>query len=144
MWGYRPATCEWVLGRWTPEGVVTDEISTVGAETLTSVPPRARRTVAEAMQQQCGVVPPARMFDGPPHEQTSMTCPVCWAVSFDAGDVRERFCGHCGASHVWPAVAPGRPVTLVTVAGGGGLPSTVGGQGGNGDAAGWASTAVGS
>jgi hypothetical protein len=101
-WRYSPDIRQWVVGTWQGDDVPEDVFGTVAPATLTSAGPGARKAMAEALYRAYGVRPPARVFDGPPGEQSSMTCPVCWRVSFAAKDVRERYCGHC---HAWPESA---------------------------------------
>ena len=98
-WEYDERVQGWVLAIWAADGVPTDVLGTMPAGTLTAIPARTRKAVAEAAQRQHGVMPPARVFDGPPGAQVSMTCGVCWSVSFNPNDARERYCGHC---HAWP------------------------------------------
>jgi hypothetical protein len=99
-WGYLEDTRSWVLGVWTPAGKlaeVVDAAAAVPASSLQAVAPRARHTVAEAMLRQHGVMPAAAVFDGRPGQETTMTCPSCWSVSFDPERVRARSCGSCDA-----------------------------------------------
>jgi hypothetical protein len=106
-WRYSPTAGEWVVGTWREDGEPDEVFGMVSPVTLTTIPVRVRRAVAETLRRQYGVPAPAAVFDGPPGEQMSMTCPACWSVSFNAGDARERYCGAC---HTFPeAVEPEAP-----------------------------------
>lgn len=98
-WEYEARTGEWVLATWTEAGDPVDVFGTLSASSLTAVPAKARQTVAERIQQQHGKMPPARVFDGPTDRQVSLTCAICWGVSFSEHDAKERFCPTCKA---WP------------------------------------------
>jgi hypothetical protein len=101
-WEYEPRTREWVLATWTPDGDPIEVFGAMPAGALTAIPAAVRRRVAEAAQERYGKMPPARVFDGPPGEQVSMTCPLCWSVSsWNPSDAGERYCGRC---HAWPEV----------------------------------------
>lgn len=98
-WEHEPRTGEWVLATWTEGGDPIEVYGTLSASSLTAVPAKARQTVAERIQEQHGMLPPARVFDGRPGEQVSLTCGLCWGVSFGEHDAKERYCPTCKA---WP------------------------------------------
>lgn len=103
-WRYWAGTGEWMLAEWTPAGEPTEVLGAAGASSLTAIAPQLRARVAEAMLEQHGIQPPAEVFDGPPGEEITMTCPVCWHVSWDAGDARARRCARAGDHPVGPVV----------------------------------------
>lgn len=96
LWGFHRGTFEWQLAEWPPGGG-DPEPGTVAqsftVELLAEVPHEYRQATAA----QFGL--PARAFDGVPGEWRTMTCPVCWRVSHNPNDARERYCGAC---HDWP------------------------------------------
>lgn len=96
QWRYSGEIRHWVLAEWSEAGEPSVEYGTAAAGSLTAIPPRARERVGLAMRDQHGVAPPARVFDGAPGEQRTLTCAVCWAVSFDPGAVSSRKCPSCG------------------------------------------------
>lgn len=94
-WRYAPEARSWVLAVWTADGAPGDLLGSAAAASLTAIPPKVREHVAEAMWHEHGIRPPAAVFDGPPGEEVTFTCPGCWAVSFDPGRARSRVCGSC-------------------------------------------------
>lgn len=99
-WRYAGETGEWVLAEWAPDGAPLEVFGSAAASSLTAVNPRLRERVADAMLEHHGIRPPAEVFDGPPGERVTLTCPACWAVSFDPERARSRVCGACGAAAV--------------------------------------------
>lgn len=95
-WRYAETIRHWVLAEWTEAGEPAPEYGTVAAASLTAIPAAVRPRVATAMLEQHGLQPPARVFDGPPGEQLTLTCEACWAVSYDPGAASSRKCPSCG------------------------------------------------
>jgi len=96
QWRYEPRIRHWVLAEWTEAGDPAVEYGTAAAASLTAIPPAVRRYVQDKMQDQHGSLPPAKVFDGPPGEQLTLTCAACWAVSYDPGAASSRRCPSCG------------------------------------------------
>lgn len=99
QWRYSDETREWVLAQWTADGLPVEVLGVAGASTLTAVNPALRERVVVAMLEHHGIRPPAYVFDGPPGEELTMTCPRCWRVSWNPNYARNRYCGAC---HVFP------------------------------------------
>lgn len=102
-WRYHPERGEWMLAQWTPAGEPTDVFGGASATSLTAIAPALRQRISMSMLEQHGIRPPACVFDGPPGDEITLTCPACWAVSYDPERARSRVCGNCpGVSAVVP------------------------------------------
>lgn len=102
-WRYVPLTREWVLSEWAKDGAPVDVLGSVSATSLTAIAPALRQRISMSMLEQHGIRPPACVFDGPPGEEITLTCPACWSVSYDPERARSRVCGNCpGVSAVVP------------------------------------------
>lgn len=112
MWGYDRERRRWMFGTWSapdPHGwpvPAGEVVASFAVDDLAAIAPRGRRTVADAVMRESGLALPAEAFDGVPGEWQSMTCPVCWMVSFTAEDAAVRYCGHCHWATGDPTAGP--------------------------------------